>query len=358
MPMNESAPIHDVTAKGFASDNYSGVHPEVLAAILNANGGHASSYGNDPYTARLQELVRASFGERAQAFPTLTGTGSNVVALHSLLERHEAVICAASAHVVVDEGGAPERAGIKLHIVDTPDGKLTPELIDRQAWGFGDQHRSQPGVVSITQNTELGTLYTIAELRAIADHTHAKGMRFHMDGARVANAAASLGVSLKAMTTDVGVDILSFGGTKNGAMLAEAVIVLNPSYAKSIAYLRKGSAQLGSKMRFISAQLIALLTDELWLRNAQQANYTAQQLSAALSNTDGIQVVHPTQANAVFAIVPAEVTSRLLETFNFYVWDESTGLVRWMTSWDTTEADVQNFVAAVQRELEDHGTPA
>ena len=347
-------PIHDIDAKGFASDNYSGIHPDVLTAIVSANGGHTGSYGNDPYTVRLREVVKATFGDQADVFTTLTGTGSNVVALHALLERHESVICAASAHVVVDEGGAPERAGIKLMLVDTPDGKLTPDLIDRQAWGFGDQHRSQPGVVSITQNTELGTLYTLDELRAIADHTHAKGMRFHMDGARVANAAAALGVTLKEMTTDVGVDILSFGGTKNGAMLAEAVIVLNPDHAKAIAYLRKGSAQLGSKMRFVSAQLIALLSDDLWRRNAQQANYTAQMLSSALANTDGVEVVYPTQANAVFAIVPPAVTARLLESFNFYVWDESTGLVRWMTSWDTTEDDVVMFIEAVQRELAAH----
>ena len=343
--------MHDKSAKSFASDNYSGIHPEVLSALSIANGGHCSSYGNDPYTKELQSLVKATFGPNAEAFPTLTGTGSNVIALHALLERHESVICASSAHVVVDEGGAPERAGIKLLIVDTPDGKLTPELIDKQAWGYGDQHRAQPGVVSITQSTELGTLYTLAELRLIAEHTHGKGMKFHMDGARVANAAVALGVSLKEMTTDIGVDILSFGGTKNGAMIAEAVIVLNPNFNRSISFLRKGSAQLGSKMRFISAQLIALLSDDLWKRNAEQANYTARELSAALSNLEGIEIVYPTQANAVFAILPPSVTKRLLEKFNFYIWDENTGLVRWMTSWDTTEDDIKQFIEAVQKEL-------
>jgi threonine aldolase len=351
MSINSNEPIHDISAKSFASDNYSGIHPEILNAILVSNGGHSSSYGNDPYTAKLQSVVKDVFGSDAVAFPTLTGTGSNVIALHALLERHQSVICAATAHVVVDEGGAPERAGIKLLLVDTPDGKLTPELIDRQAWGFGDQHRAQPGVVSITQSTELGTLYSLAELRAIAEHAHAKGMKLHMDGARVANAAVSLGVSLKEMTTDVGVDILSFGGTKNGAMLAEAVIVLNSDYAGSISYLRKGSAQLGSKMRFISAQLIAILSNDLWRRNAEQANYTAKELSSLLSNVDGVEIIYPTQANAVFALIAPAVTKRLLENFNFYIWDEGSGLVRWMTSWDTTEADVAEFVAAVQREI-------
>lgn len=351
MSIKSNDSIHDTTAKSFASDNYSGIHSEVHAALATANGGHSSSYGNDPYTAKLQSIIKATFGPTAEAFPTLTGTGSNVIALHALLERHESVICAASAHVVIDEGGAPERAGIKLMIVDTPDGKLTPDLIDKQAWGFGDQHRAQPGVVSITQSTELGTLYSLAELKLIAEHTHAMGMWFHMDGARVANAAAALGVSLKEMTTDVGVDILSFGGTKNGAMIAEALIVLNPNFTQSIPFLRKGSAQLGSKMRFISVQLIALLSNDLWKRNAEQANYTAKKLSSALSNIEGVKILYPTQSNAVFAIIAPSVTKRLLEKFSFYIWDEDTGLVRWMTSWDTTDADVNEFVAAVQHEL-------
>lgn len=345
------ARLHDESKRSFASDNYSGVHPKLLAAITAANGGHVPSYGSDPYTERLREVAIETFGVGAEIFPTLTGTGSNIVALHAVLGRHQSAIAASSAHVAVDEGGAPERAGIKLLLVDTPDGKLTPELIDQQAWGWGDQHRSQPGAVTITQPTELGTLYTLQEIRAISDHVHAHGMALHMDGARIANAAVALEVSLKEMTTDVGVDILSFGATKNGGLIAEAVVVINSELALAIPYLRKGSAQLGSKLRFISAQLLALLDDELWRKCAENSNRTALRLAHSLSGLAGLTIAHPVQANAVFAILPREITERLLKKYNFYVWNESTGMVRWMTSWDTTNEDVDAFVQAIKQEL-------
>ena len=261
--------LHDPSVRGFASDNYSGVHPEILAALAAANGGHQVSYGEDIYTARLQEVLEQQFGTGIECFPVFNGTGANVLSLQSLLPRWGAVICASTAHINMDENGAPERiGGMKLLQVPTEDGKLTPALIDREAWGWGDEHRAQPLVVSITQTTELGTCYTPEEVRAIADHVHAKGMKLHMDGARLANAAAHLDLPLRAFTRDAGVDILSFGGTKNGLLFGEVVVALNPEAAHGLKYLRKMNMQLASKMRFISAQFIALLDDGLWLRSA------------------------------------------------------------------------------------------
>ncbi|GAB3685529.1 low specificity L-threonine aldolase [Actinocorallia lasiicapitis] len=342
--------MHDPAVRGFASDNYAGIHPEVLAAIAAANDGHQTSYGADVYTARLEELFQAHFGEQARSFPVFNGTGANVVALQAVLKRWEAVVCADTAHIHADEGGAPEKmAGIKLFTVHTPDGKLTPELIDRQAWGFGDEHRAQPAVVSIAQSTELGTLYTPAEIRAIADHAHERGMLLHVDGSRLANAAAALGVPMREFTTDAGVDILSFGGTKNGIMLGEAVVVLNPALVPSVKYLRKTSMQLASKMRFVSAQLIALLEGDLYLRNAGHANAMAARLAAAVGGI--VEIVRPVQANAVFAVLPKDVTERLQKRFRFYTWNEATGEVRWMCSFDTTEADIDGFAAAVAEEM-------
>ncbi|HEX5859423.1 MAG TPA: beta-eliminating lyase-related protein, partial [Microbacterium sp.] len=268
--------LHDPAVRGFASDNYSGIHPAVLAAIAAANDGHQVAYGEDLYTDRLREVFAHHLGEGVEVFPVFNGTGANVVGLQSMLPRWGAVIAASTAHINVDEGGAPERvAGIKLLTVPTDDGKLTPELIDREAWGWGDEHRAQPLAVSITQSTELGTLYSVEEIRAIADHVHARGMRLHMDGARISNAAASLGLPLRAFTRDAGVDVLSFGGTKNGAMLGEAIVVLDPEASAGLTYLRKLNMQLSSKMRFVSAQLLALLDGDLWLRNATHSNAMA-----------------------------------------------------------------------------------
>ncbi len=338
--------------RGFASDNYAGIHPEILAAIARVNAGHQVAYGDDDTTAELTSAMKAHFGEQAEVFPVFNGTGANVVALQAMTKRWEAVVCATSAHVNVDEGGAPEHgAGLKLWTIPTPDGKLTPERIDTQAWGFGDVHRAQPGVVTITQSTELGTLYTVDEVRAIADHAHALGMRVHLDGARIANAAAALGTDFRAFTSDVGVDVVSFGGTKNGAMLGEAVVVLDPDAAPGVDFLRKSSMQLASKMRFVSAQLLALLTDDLWLRNATHANGMAQALASRVGGIDGVVITQPVQANAVFAILPPDVTTRLQERFRFYTWDQATGEVRWMCSWDTTDGDVDAFATAVAEEM-------
>ncbi len=344
--------LHDTDRRGFASDNYAGAHPEVLAAIAEANGGHQVAYGEDVYTARLQELMREHFGEQTETYPVFNGTGANVTALTSLLPRWGAVIAAKTAHINTDENGAPERvSGLKLLTVDTPDGKLTPDLIDLEAWGWGDEHRAQPLAVSITQTTELGTLYSVDEIRAIAEHAHSHGMALHMDGARISNAAAALGVPLRDFTTDAGVDILSFGGTKNGVLYGEAVVVLNPAASVGMIFLRKLSMQLASKMRFVSAQLIALLTDDLYLRSAGHANAMATRLRAAVEGIDGLGFTQPTQSNAVFAVLPPRVADRLREKFRFYDWNPATGEVRWMCSFDTTEADIDAFAAAIREEL-------
>lgn len=348
--------IHDTTVRGFASDNYSGVHPEVLAAIAAANDGHQIAYGEDAYTERFQHVLEQHFGEGAQGFPVFNGTGANVIGLQSMLPRWGAVVAASTAHINVDEGGAPERVGgIKLLTVPTEDGKLTPELIDREAWGWGDEHRAQPLVVSLTQSTELGTLYTAEEIRTIADHVHERGMRLHLDGSRLSNAAAALGQPLRTFTRDAGVDVLSLGGTKNGAMLGEAVVVLDPAASEGLTYLRKLNMQLSSKMRFVSAQLIALYEGDLWLRNASHANAMAQRLRSAVEagiaeeSIHGVSFSQPTQSNGVFAILPAGVADQLRERFRFYDWDAARREVRWMCGFDTTEADVDAFVAELAR---------
>ena len=338
--------------RGFASDNYAGIHPEVLAALAVANDGHQVSYGDDVYTEHLQAVFRGHFGERTEAYPVFNGTGANVVGLQAMTRRWSAVICAATAHINVDEGGAPEKvAGLKLLSVPTPDGKLTTDLIDQQAWGWGDEHRAQPHIVSITQSTELGTLYTPAEIAAICAHAHERDMLVHLDGSRIANAAASLDLPLRAFTTDVGVDVLSFGGTKNGLMVGEAVVVLNPGAVTGVKYLRKGAMQLASKMRFVSAQLIALLEGDLWLRNARHANAMAARLADAVRPVPGVVITRPVQANAVFAILPTEVADRLRKRFRFYDWDAHTGEVRWMCAFDTTPGDVDAFAAALAEEM-------
>lgn len=344
--------LHDPGRRGFASDNYAGVHPEVLTAIAAANGGHESAYGTDAYTRRLHEVMAGQLGRDVEVYPVFNGTGANVLALQSMLPRWGAVVCTETAHIHSDENGAPERVGgLKLLTVPTPDGKLTPELMDRQAWGWGDEHRAQPLVVSITQSTELGTCYTPQEIAALCDHAHGLGMTVHVDGARLANAAAGLDVPLRALTTDAGVDVLSFGGTKNGLLGAEAVVVLDPAASQGLTYLRKMNMQLGSKMRFISAQLLALLEDDLWLRSARQANAMAGRLHDAVAGLPGLTVTQRVQANAVFAVLPPGVADRLRERFRFYDWNPATGEVRWMCAFDTTAEDVDAFAAAIAAEL-------
>jgi threonine aldolase len=335
----------------FASDNYAPAHPDVLAAVLAANDGHAPSYGADPWTARAIERVRDHLGAQAEVFLVFNGTGANVLCLQALMRPYEAVICAESAHIAVDEAGAAERIlGSKLIAVPTPDGKLTPELVESRIARIGDEHAVQPKVVSITQTTELGTRYELGEIRALADLAHARGLLVHLDGARIANAAAGLGVGLREATADLGVDALSLGATKNGALGAEAVVLFDPALAAGFAWWRKQAMQLASKMRYAAAQFDALLAGDLWLRNAAHANAMAQRLAAAVAGVPGVRITRPVQANAVFAVLAPDVTARLQERFAFYVWDERTGEVRWMCSWDTTEADVDAFAAAIAEE--------
>jgi len=353
-----NSPLHDLNSRGFASDNYAGVHPEILEALASANGGHQIAYGEDLYTARLAEVVREQFGEASEVWPVFNGTGANVTALTALMPRWGAVIASDTAHIHTDEAGAPERvSGLKLLTVATPDGKLTPELIATEAWGWGDEHRAQPLAVSITQTTEMGTLYTSDEVRAIADFAHSHDMALHMDGARIWNAAAAVGVPFREFTSEAGVDILSLGATKNGAMAVEAIVSIDPSRAPGLTYLRKMNMQLASKMRFLSAQLVALFEDELGLRSAGHANAMASRLRDTLEagladgSLTGLSFSQPTQANAVFGVLANEVADRLRERVRFYDWDRAAGQVRWMTAWDTSVEDVDGFVAAIREEL-------
>lgn len=340
--------LHDPTRIDFGSDNYAGAHPEVLAALAEANGGHVTAYGADPYTARLAEVLSDRLGRPAQVFPVFNGTGANVVALQSMLPRWGAVVCAATAHINTDENGAPERVGgIKLIPVPTPDGKLTPELVERHGRPLHDEHRAEPGAVSVTQSTELGTVYTVQELKAVADAAHALGLRVHVDGTRLANAAASLGVDLAALTGEAGVDVLSLGATKLGAVVGDAIVVLEPAAVDGVAYLRKVDTQLASKMRFASAQLLALYEGDLWLRNASHANAMAARLRAGLETIPGVEPTQATQANALFVRLPAGLAAHLRERWHFYDWADG-GEVRLMCAFDTPEADVDAFVASAR----------
>ena len=392
--------------RGFGSDNHSGFSPEVLEALQRANSEHALAYGDDEVTARLERLIQDTFGSQARIYLVFNGTGANVLCIDAMCRSHEAVVCAETAHINVDECGAPQRVvGCRLLTVDTPDGKLTPELVKTRLHGFGFEHHSQPKAVSISQATELGTLYSLDEIRALADLAHSHGMYLHMDGARLANAAVALGCSFKAMTTDCGVDALSFGGTKNGLLMGESCVLLNPclwerdhsganSQTVEMKYRRKQMTQLASKMRFMAAQMEAYLVGSeecvvdsgecvvgsgecvvgseecvvdstreqvlptthyplstLWYRNAEHSNRMAQLLRAEVEKVEGVKVMYPVQVNSVFAQLPRAVWHRLQQRYFFYDWDEDADVVRWMCSFDTTEQDVLDFVAALREEI-------
>ena len=337
-------------ARGFASDNSATIHPDVLAAIARVNVGHAFGYGHDDYTLSVQERVAGTFGPDASAFLVFNGTGANVVSLRAACRRFEGVICAETAHLNVDECGAPEAvAGLKLLLAPGVDGKLTPEAVKSRIARVGDEHAVQPRAVSISQCTELGTLYTVPEMRALADLAHEHDLVLHVDGARLSNAAAALGVALAEVAD--GADVLSFGGTKNGLLGAEAVVVLNPELVPDFLYLRKQSMQLASKMRFLAAQFEALLDDDLWLRCAGNANAMASKLAGAVADLPGLTITRPVETNAVFAALAPAVIESLQRDFPFYTWDEPAGEVRWMCSWDTTSEDVDEFASAVRGAL-------
>lgn len=344
--------MNRIIKRGFASDNNAGAHPEVLQAMLAANDGHEIGYGDDYFTNRAIETIKKHFGENIEVFPVFNGTGANVLSLYSITESFNSIICAETAHINEDECGAPQKfTGCKLLTVETEDGKLTIDKIRKHIYGIGFEHHSQPKVISITQATEMGTVYTIEEIRKIADFAHRNNMYLHMDGARLSNAAVSLGTGLRECTGDAGVDVLSFGLTKNGAINAEAVIFFDKKLAENFKYYRKQGMQLGSKMRFMSVQFEALLSGNLWRESAHHANKMAKLLAAKIADIPQIKITQKVESNGVFAIVPPEIIPKLQKEFFFYMWDEHRSEVRWMTSFDTTEEDIERFVELIRKLL-------
>lgn len=337
--------IKSMNRRGFASDNNAGVSNEVLQKMMEVNIGHTIGYGDDNYTRLAVDVLKTNFGDKAIPFLVFTGTAANVLGITASAKAFNSVICADTAHIHVDECGAPERfSGCKLVPIKTPNGKLTPELIKPYLYGFDFEHHSQPGIISITEPTELGTLYTVEEIKQLSQLAHKFNMFLHIDGARLANAAVALNCSFREMTYDAGVDVLSFGGTKNGLMFAESVIFFNETLAANFKYIRKQGMQLTSKMRFIAAQFIAYFENDLWRKNAMHSNAMARKLYEAVIKIPEVTVTQEVQANAVFAIIPESVTHELKKEFFFYDWDENIGEVRWMTSFDTTEDDIDRFV--------------
>jgi len=339
-----------MTGRGFASDNNAAVHPEIMEALNNVNTGHAIAYGDDPVTERTVKKMKAVFGPDAEIFFVYNGTAANVLGLSSVLQSFNAIITPDTAHIHVDECGAAEKfLGTKLLTVKTEDGKLSVDLIKQHMHGFGFEHHVQPKVISLTQSTELGTVYSITEIRTICEYAHENDMFVHMDGARISNAVAALGCSMYEATGGAGIDMLSFGGTKNGLMYGEAVVFFSKALAENFRYRRKQGMQLSSKMRYISAQFEAFLENELWLKNALHANSMAQKLLQAVRIIPGIKITRAVEANAVFAIVPPDVANELRKSFFFYDWDETVSEVRWMCSWDTTDEDISTFSALLEK---------
>ncbi len=339
------------TSRGFASDNNSGVHPNILKSFEQVNAGHTIAYGDDAYTQQAIDKFKEIFGNDIEVFFVFIGSAANVLGLQSITQRHNAIICSDTAHINVDECGAPERfTSCKLLTLATPDGKLTVDLVKKHMHGFGFQHHAQPKVISISQATELGTLYQPKEVKALADFAHSNNMLLHMDGARLANAAVSLNMGFREFTRDAGVDVLSFGGTKNGMMYGEAIVFFNKQLAHDFMYTRKQGLQLASKMRYISSQFLAYFDNNQWYNTASHANRMAKILEEKVRQINSIQITQPVEANAVFAIVPSHIIPKLQQEYFFYEWDEEKHEVRWMTSWDTTEDDIERFVAKI-REL-------
>ncbi len=341
-----------INRRGFASDNNAGVHPSILAALPKVNDGHVIAYGDDPYTEKASAQLREIFGQETEVYFVFIGTAANVLGLSTVTQSYNAVICPETAHIHVDECGAPEKfSGCKLLTCNTPDGKLTVDMIASHMHGIGFEHHVQPRVVSITQATELGTVYTLDEIREIARYTHEHGMLLHMDGARISNAAVSLDCGFYEMTGGAGVDVLSFGGTKNGMMYGEAIIFFNPTLCEDFKYRRKQGMQLASKMRYIAAQFSAFLENDLWKENASHANRMARKLYAAVKDISGVEVTRQVESNAVFARIPSHIVPALQDEFFFYVWDEEVSEVRWMCSFDTTEADIEAFISLLRSML-------
>jgi threonine aldolase len=341
-----------INKRGFASDNNAGVHPVIMNAMASVNSGHVVAYGDDPYTQRVTGRMKEMFGEGCEVYFVFTGTAANVLGLSAATRSHHAVICPETAHIQVDECGAPEKfTGCKLLTVVVPDGKISVDLVKKHMHGIGFEHHVQPRVISITQATELGTVYSLEEIRKITAYAHDHDMVVHMDGARIANAAVALGTDFYPMTGGAGVDILSFGGTKNGMMYGEAIVFFDPALAEDFKYRRKQGMQLASKMRYIAAQFDAYLENELWKTNAQHANRMARLLHEAVRDLPGLEVTQKVEANAVFAIIPPEIIPELQKEYFFYVWDEDRSEVRWMCSYDTTEEDISGFAALLYKLL-------
>jgi len=336
------------STRSFASDNNAGVHPEVLEAVARANQGHVVAYGDDPYTRSSIKKFEDSFGPEIDVFFTFNGTGANVLGLQAINRPYHAVLCSEFAHIYTDECGAPEKhTGCKLIPLPHQDGKITLDAVRHAYHGIGDQHHVQARVISITQSTEMGTVYQTSEIKALAEFAHQNKMFLHMDGARIANAAASLGQTLRQATRDLEVDVLSFGGTKNGIMGGEAVVFFNRELARDFLYLRKQGMQLASKMRFIAVQFEALLTNDLWRRSAENSNRMARLLEKEISRIPGVKVMWPVQANGVFAQIPRHAVEKIKEKYFFYMWIEEECIVRWMCSFDTTEEDIKDFARVV-----------
>ncbi len=335
--------------RGFASDNNAGVHPEILAALNQVNSGHEIAYGDDQYTMAVTSKMKRIFGEDSEIFFVFIGTAANVLGLSSITQPYHAIITTDTAHIHVDECGAPEKfTGCKMLTVATADGKLTVDLIKQHMHGFGFEHHAQPKVISITQASELGTVYNVDEIRKIADYAHDHGLYLHMDGARISNAAVVLDEDFYSISGGAGVDVLSFGGTKNGMMYGEAVVFFNKKLCEDFKYRRKQGMQLASKMRYIAAQFDAFLENDLWKKNAEHANQMAQKLYRAVKDIPAINVTRPVEANAVFATIPPDLIPVLQEEFFFYIWDEDKSEVRWMCSFDTQEEDIERFVNLIQ----------
>jgi threonine aldolase len=343
MPKVSAKPI-----RSFASDNNAGVHPEVLDAIVRANQGHVIAYGDDDYTRSAVAKFEEHFGTGIDVFFTFNGTGANVLGLQSMTRPYQAVLCSDYAHIYCDECGAPEKhMGCKLIPLHHQDGKINVDLVRHAYHGIGDQHHVQARVISITQSSEMGTVYQPEEVQALAKFAHEHEMFLHMDGARIANAAVGLGQTLRQATRDLGVDVLSFGGTKNGMLGGEAVVFFNRTFSTDFLFLRKQGMQLASKMRFIAAQFEALLTDDLWRKSAEHANRMARLLEAKVRKIPNVKVVWKVQANGVFAQIPQAAIQKIKEQYFFYPWIEEENIVRWMCSFDTTEDDIQNFAKVV-----------
>ena len=343
----------DNLKRGFASDNNAGIHPEILKEVEKANTGHVIGYGSDIYTDQAKELFKQHLGSNAEVFFVFTGTAANVLGITALSRSWNSVITAETAHLETDECGAPEKfIGCKVLTVETPDGKITPELIVKHMHGFDFEHHSQPKVISITQSTEMGTVYSVQEIKKNADLAHSRNLFLHMDGARIANAAAMLNVSFKTLTTDAGVDVLSFGGTKNGMMFGEAVCFLRPGLTSDFKYIRKQGMQLASKMRFISAQYIAYFRNDLWKKCASHSNAMAQLLAEKIRGIKDLKITQAVQSNGIFVIIPHDVAEKVTQQYFFYPWDENKSEYRLMTSWDTTEEDIEEFVRLLRKELE------